>query len=183
MRTPRLYLNVSRGKMRNKDAEKALDGFEGYLRELQFKIKEYQEQKTPSWIAVMVDPDEGDREVLVQFNGKSYYSLGFFRRIQQVDLTKKFLIGAYTPKDANEKLSMCYMKQLGQKVEANKELVPDPQVVQVGGEDIKDFSDAIRSCKEIAERINAQLRQIVAQTPRTPEPENSPVPPPDEAPF
>jgi hypothetical protein len=72
---------------------------------------------------------------------------------------------------------------MGQKIDAKKEVISDPEDVEVGGEKIKNWATPMAQCAELAEKIKGTLRDIVNDGSMVRHTENTPVPPPDEPPF
>lgn len=158
MRTPRQFLNVSRGKLINKKDEKYIDGYIGKLTEVKFVTDTFEGQPQPKWKVIMKNmaSTEGG-EAQIAFKADAYYALGWFRRILSVNVARPFLMGVYRPKDGNEKISLCYMRQDEQKIEANKDVVRDPVKVTVGTKEILDWTDALSDCNKIAIELGKRI--------------------------
>ncbi len=179
-RTPRVFLNVSKGKLSNNKEGKHIDGYIGRLTELKFVTETFEGQPTPKWKVVMKNmADPEGSEAQIAFKADAYYALGWFRRILNVNLARPFLMGVYRPKDSNEKISMCYLMQDEQKIEADKERIPDPVKVMVGTKEIMDWTKTLEVCNQIAlevqEKIRVASRLLAQQAPAAPEYEGPPL--------
>lgn len=158
LRTPRQFLNVSRGKLVNKKDEKFLDGYIGKVTEIKFVTDTFEGQPQPKWKVILKNMASAEGvEAQIAFKADAYYALGWFRRILNVNIARPFLMGVYRPKDGNDKISLCYMRQDEQKIEANKDTVRDPVKVTVGTKEILDWTDALDDCHKVAAELTKRI--------------------------
>lgn len=119
-----LYLNVANGIMRHKykvqvpaekegdpptekTVEEIYNGWIGKITDIQRVEGKYEDKPIFKYQITMVHEGE---VAYVQFTEDTYYCLGFFQRLRNVDFSKTLLIGVLPGKD-NKKISFCYLKQ------------------------------------------------------------------------
>jgi len=159
-RTPRTFLNVSKGKLANNKDGKYLDGYIGKLTDIKLVMESYEGQPSPKWKIVMKNmADPEGSEAQISFKADAYYALGWFRRILNVNLALPFLMGAYRPKDSNEKISLCYMRQNEIKIEADKDRIPDPVKVTVGMKELLDWTATLEECNKISDEVRVRIQK------------------------
>lgn len=124
-----LFLNVSCGFLVNKKKEISTRGYEGIFKSIAMEDNEYEGKNIPKIKVHMIDAKTHD-EAVISFTAESWYAIGFFQRIDKIDLTKPFTLGV-SQSDKNEKISFCWMKQSGNKIEKD-ETFPMPEKVNVG---------------------------------------------------
>lgn len=181
IRTPRQFLNVSKGKLANNKDGKFIDGYVGKLIEIKYALEKYEGQQNAKWKIVMrnmTDPEGSEAQI--SFKADAYYALGWFRRIRQVNLGLPFLMGVYRPKDSNEKISLCYMRQGELKIEPDKDIVPDPVKISVGTKELLDWTKTLEVCTQIADELRERIRK--AATAQQAVPERAEYIPPDNEP-
>lgn len=162
-----LYLNVSKGKLVNKQKNIEANAYEGTLVGIREREGEFEGQKTLK-IELKMKDTQSDEHAIIQFTKEAYYALGFFARIRKIDLTKPFTVGTL-PSEMNEKMSFCYLKQAGQtKIEADKSF-PKPKKVTLNKKEVLDWSACFDEMDAIMKFLNEKLASNSGGT-QVPEP-------------
>lgn len=169
-----LYLNVGNGHIyktiKDGDAKKKVDisAYEGMLIGIKEVEDTFEGQKVQK-IELKIQDNASPQIAIVKFTMEAWYSVGFFSRIQKIDVSKPFTIGAL-PSDQNEKVSFCYLKQSGvknaagvEKVEADKDF-PRPKKVTLGSKDVLDWTLPLEKMRAIMVELLAKLPKEVAAT-------------------
>lgn len=169
------YYHVASGKLRRHTSEKGpdgktvyvdIDGYEGQLKKIE-RFKDSFEGRENEKIRVqMFDSDTGITADIT-FSAETFFVPGFFSRLLNVDLDKPFVIGVL-PSDKNEKMSFCYMKQDGKKIEKNSDF-PKPKEVPVGKTVQYDFTDVNKAVDEIIAQVTDYLKTVALAQEATPE--------------
>lgn len=152
------FVNVANGKLHFKenDEKKTADFLEGVITSIGEIEDELDGQKT---IKVVVDMADADRTYRLKFTRDAWFSVGFFARIGNIDITKPVKVGVMQS-EKNEKVSFCWMKQQGQKIEPSKE-TPRPVKTTVGkgksAKEVIDFSDFNDFVEKTMKKINEAL--------------------------
>ena len=191
-RSATVFLFVSKGKFVNKQKEISLDGYEGFLIKLTRSTADYQGTAYEEYrLHVRDSAPDSREEATICFRLESWFSASFFSRLPNVDLSKPVLVGVYNDKEVNEKISFCYMRQGGQKIERDKSF-PMPNKVIVNKKTVYDYTDVEAVYDAQAVRINeagaklGDLPQATGPAPKaSEEPPANDVPPPkdDDLPF
>lgn len=92
-----------------------LDGYEGRLLSIEKRENEFEGKKTMQVCVKMLDEESG-KKAEIQFTDKTFFMQSFFSRLVNVDIEAPFIIGVM-PSEQNAKMSFCYMKQFGKKIE------------------------------------------------------------------
>lgn len=87
----------------------AVFAYEGTLLDIKRKEDEYEGQAVMK-IELKVQDNKSDEVALISFSEESWYSQGFFSRIEKVDLSRPFMLGV-SASEQNEKVSFCWIKQ------------------------------------------------------------------------
>lgn len=161
-----LYLSVSKGSLVNKKKNIDTRGYEGLLIGIAEKQDEYQGQPVTKVQLKMKDPKTGEIAI-VEFNEESWYSIGFFSRIHEIDLTRPFIVGV-SASDKNEKISFCWLGQKGLENEttgketANRDKTfPVPEKKTLGRKEIMDWSAPLERIAAIMDSISEKLGEHV----------------------
>ena len=150
-----LFLHVSCGNLINKKKAIKASAYEGIFISITEKEDEYDGKPVTKVEVKMKDPETGEIAI-IQFTQESWFTLGFFARIQKIDLAKKFTIGVM-PSEQNEKMSFCYLKQEGiAKVEADKNF-PKPGKTKVGKKDVMNWAAPLEAMQAIVAEMNAKV--------------------------
>lgn len=156
-----LYLSVSKGILRNKKKNIETRGYEGILIGIEEVEDSY--EGVPRMRVNLKMKDPKSKEVaIIQFNEETWFSIGFFSRIQKIDITKPFTLGV-SPSEKNEKISFCWLKQEGvfnekkePKVEADKDF-PKPVTTKIGRNEVQDWGKPIERILTIIDELKAKL--------------------------
>lgn len=148
-----LFLNVSCGWLVNKKKEISTRGYEGLFKSIAREVDTFEGKNLDKIKIHMTDHKTGD-EAVISFTAESWYAIGFFQRIEKIDLLKPFIIGV-SQSDKNEKISFCWMKQNGKAIEKNTAFVL-PEKVKVGKADVINWEPV----NEIVDRIIEKLNDI-----------------------
>lgn len=151
------YYNVSCGHLKTGSGETArsISAYSGILLEIKEEEDKF-ENKPVKKIALRIQDDSSPTIAIVKMTKESWYALGFFARIQKIDVTKPFVLGVL-PSDQNEKMSFCYLKQDGiDKIEADKNF-PRPKKVKISDKDVMDWSDPFKRMAEVMAEVNAKI--------------------------
>ena len=125
-----IFLNVSRGKFRNKEKQIEAWAVTGKLAGIKFKADTFENQPISKVEVIMKDVDE---TFIISFTEESYYALGFFSRLanEMLDILKPFTLGVMES-EQNEKISFCYIKQGETKITPQPDF-PKPEKITTGG--------------------------------------------------
>lgn len=171
-----LYLNVGNGHIyktiKDGDTKEKVDisAYEGTLIGIKEVEDTFEGQKIQK-IELKIQDNTSPQIALVKFTMEAWYSVGFFSRIQKIDISKPFTIGAL-PSDKNEKISFCYLKQAGvknaegkEKVEADKDF-PRPKKVTLGSKEVLDWEVPLEKMRTIIVELLSKLpKEIVSPPP------------------
>lgn len=128
--------------------------YTGYLRSIKRFTDEYKGEENEKIEVVISD---GDENIRFQFTLEAWYAVGFFQRIRNIDLAEKFTLGVMES-EQNEKISFCWMKQAGKKIERDEKF-PAPEKKTVGKKVYHDWEAVVTAAdKEIA-RIQKAIGQ------------------------
>jgi hypothetical protein len=175
-----LFLNVSCGFLVNKKKEISTRGYEGILESISQETDEF-EGKPIDKIKLHMRDHKTDEKAVISFTAESWYAVGFFQRIENIDLTKPFTLGV-SQSEQNEKISFCWMKQGGKKIEKNAE-IPVPETVTVGKKEIKDFEKFLEEAGKIIQRLNYFTPKEEPEPAEEPTEEPEPIDGNDKLPF
>jgi hypothetical protein len=155
-----IYFQVSCGNLKyKKDGKKeTAKAYEGKLIKIEYDDdNEFEGKKIPQYHIYM--KDEANNELaIITFGEDTYFYKGFFSRIENVDLSKPFILGVIGSKE-NEKISFCYLKQNDTVIKANENF-PNPEKIKKGKIEFNDWSNVNSAVSEILERINSKLEKI-----------------------
>lgn len=153
-----LYLKVTCGRLIHKKGgviTHNFGGYEGTIIGIRERENEFEGKKLLN-IEVKMKDTTSDEIVIIQFNKKAWFALGFFARIKKIDFTKPFTIGVL-PSEQNEKMSFCYLKQLNLNIKKD-DYFPKYATIKVSGEDVQDwtypFEEMNETIKYISEKIS-----------------------------
>lgn len=150
-----LFLNVSTGYLRNKSKNIQCRSYTGSLIEISEKTDEFEGRPIDKVVLKMKD-NLSDEIALISFTKGSWYSNGFFSRIQKVDLSKPFILGCSNSQEF-EKVTFCWIRQ-GEIVGADKEKFAKPKKVKIDGDKIiDDWTEMINLLPAIIEEINGKV--------------------------
>ena len=153
-----LWLTISGGKLVNKKKEISANAYTGFLKKIELRTDDYEGQEVEKVLLTLKDKDETAK---VQFTFESWYSIGFFERITNVDITKAVTIGAM-PSDQNEKMSFCWMKQGETKIVKTDMVKPENTLI--GKRQIKDWTKFIEAAHKIISDINSKIDFVSSET-------------------
>jgi hypothetical protein len=161
-----LFLNVSCGFLVNKKKEISTRGYEGLFKSISRETDEFEGKAIDKIKLHMTDHKTGD-EAVISFTAESWYAIGFFQRIEKIDLSKQFIIGV-AQSDKNEKISFCWMKQGGNKIEKN-ESFPLPEKVMVGKSEVMNWEPVTAMSDYIIGKLNSiEVANIPDELPHKP---------------
>lgn len=185
------YFRVSKGKLKYKENGKEMTAsrYSGIMVGIREKHGEYEGKPTVQIEVKMKDPETG-AFAIIQMTKEAWFSLGFFARIQKVDITKPFTIGVLASKE-NEKMSFCFLRQEGYVnpdpnkkgiIDADKNF-PKYTTVKVSGKDVQDWTQPFAKFDEILKELDAKLaKQSPVAQPAAESPALVPTPD-DDLPF
>lgn len=145
------YLNVTCGFLVNKKQEIKVRGYEGKLVGIRFEDDDYQGKPVPKVKLVMEDPEE-EKKALITFHAEGWYMWTFCQRILSIDLTKPFILGVSGPDDPESKMSFCWMKQDGKKIEKDEKF-PLPVKEKKGRKEVVNNEAAVAASEKIINDI------------------------------
>lgn len=127
-----LYINVSKGKLITGSGEnkKEFISYTGTLLKIEPFQDEY-EGKPQNKIRLTFNDGEDPRNASITFLEDSWFGVGFFARILNIDFKKPFTLGVIQS-DKNEKVSFCYLKQGDKKIEKHPDLVSPVKTTKKG---------------------------------------------------
>jgi len=152
-----LFLNVSCGFLVNKKKEISARAYEGIFKSISREVDNYEGKELGKIKVHMIDAKTHE-EAVISFTAESWYAIGFFQRIDKIDLSKPFTIGV-SQSDKNEKISFCWMKQGGNKIEKD-ELFPVPEKVNVGKTVVLNWEPVNEAADKIMERLNKLFSEV-----------------------
>ena len=159
---PLLYLTISKGWLVNKKKKIETRGYEGTLIGIEEKPDEY-EGKPVMKVRLKMKDTKTAEIAAIEFTQESWFSLGFFARIEKVDITKPFTLGV-SPSEKNEKMSFCWIGQKGLKnAKTGKETAegdpnfPKPEEKVIGRTKVQDWSKPLERMLPIIEALQAKL--------------------------
>jgi hypothetical protein len=154
-----LFLNVSCGELLNKKQDIHEKAFTGKLVKIK-KVEDVYEDKPLD--KVMVFMNDGKQTVAIKFTLESWYSVGFFQRIDNVNLDHEFTLGVMGS-DKNNKISFCWMKQGDVKIEKTE--IPIPEKVTVGKTTVTNFEKFTVHAVNWIEEFKAAKPETHEETP------------------
>jgi len=157
------YLNVSSGRFINKKAGISEYAYEGKVISIKREMDNYEGKEIPKIVIIMEDEDR----VCIKFTEESWYGVGFFSRIEKVDLTQPLMLGI-SGSEKNDRISFCWMKQGGETIKKDEDF-PLPKKVEVGRNTIQDWG-------EYSERVTVILNELYLTEQTPPENNEEPVP-------
>lgn len=153
------WLNVSQGKLVNKERGESLDGWQGTVTSIKKRSGEYNGEPK---VDVILGMSDGKENVLISFNAESPFARGFFNRIEKCDLSKPIDLGVIGWDDDGKRdkaVSFCYIRQGGIKIEAD-ESFPKSKEVKIGNVRGKDWSEVNAATDKVMEKMQAQLTKL-----------------------
>lgn len=149
-----IYVNVSCGFLQNKKANPPIKSraFTGFLLSLDRQADDY-EGKEIMKIAIKMKDDKTNELVMIKFTEDTWFSFSFFARLQNIDLEKAFTLGV-SGSDDNEKMSFCWMRQAGKKIEQVEMLKPEK--VKVGNNEVYDWGPFLEVIAGLMIDINSK---------------------------
>jgi hypothetical protein len=155
-----LFLNVSCGYLVNKKKEIKARAYEGFLLSIAREEDEY-EGKPINKIRLELIDDKKER-ASISFTEESWFSIGFFSRLQNTDMSKPITVGV-SGSEKNEKISFAWMKQGPKKIDKDPDF-PVPVKVQVGNKEILDWTGTFKRFNEIIIKVNEDIAKAVRGT-------------------
>lgn len=165
----KLFYHVSCGKLKLSTGKKDengdpvyedFDGYEGQLVGIEKFEDEYEKKKQKKIRVTMqseVKVKGGETELEtaeITFTDETFFVPAFFSRLVNVEIDKPFLLGVL-PSEQNEKMTFCFMKQYGKKIEKDKTF-PQPEKIGDSKYDFRDVTKRVNSLiAEIQEYLNA----------------------------
>lgn len=172
------WINVSQGKMVNRQSGVSIDGWNGHVTSIKKREGDYSGEPKVDVILGMAD---GRENVLISFNAESPYARGFFARIEKCDLSQPIDLGVL-PWDDNgtrdKAVSLCYIRQDGTKIEPISDFANSSKV-KVGSKTVSDWSSMNTATDEIVARMQSKL---IAQAPAPAQNHSAPEPQYEEEP-
>lgn len=149
-----LFLNVSGGRLINKQKQISFFGYEGTLIGLKQIMDEF-DGKQISKIKLLMKDAKTDEIAQISFTEESWFSQGFFSRIGAIDLSKPFVLGV-SGSDVNEKVSFCWMKQFNNKIEHDKDF-PRP-ITNARGK--QNYDEMIEATTKLMETLTKKVEEL-----------------------
>lgn len=146
-----LFLNVSCGFLVNKKKEISTRGYDDAFFMSIKKEEDVFEEKPMMKYKLHLKDASSMEEVVISFTAESWFAIGFFQRIEKIDVSKPFTVGV-SKSDVNDKISFCWLRQSGQPVKKD-ETMPMPEKVKVGKIEVNNWEPF----NEHAERVIAKL--------------------------
>lgn len=147
------YISVANGKLNTvvNGNKESFDWYEGTLVGIRLIEDEWEGQPVAKVELLMAD--ESGEKVKIKFTQETWFSVGFFSRIQAVDLARPFRLGAM-PSEQNEKITFCFMRQ-GDKIPSDKS-TPRPEKVKVGKKTVMDWQGFNAFVEQVIGEIGAK---------------------------
>lgn len=137
-----LFLNVSKGKLVAgsvaKGTHKEYYAFTGNLLKIEPFQDEYEGKPIFKVRLHMQDMSEANKTTIT-FTEESWFSVGFYARLYNVDLSKPFTVGAMQS-EQNEKVSFCWLKQGEKKIEKHPDAVSPTKTVNKRKADLVEYN-------------------------------------------
>jgi hypothetical protein len=157
----KLYLNVNKGMLVNKKMGLSMYAYQGTLINIDRKDEPY-EGKTISKVRVSLQDNESDQIAIIQFLEDSYYSLGFFQRLEMIDVFKPIIIGV-SKSEQNEKVSFAWMKQNGHAIKVDRNAFVKPKKVSIGKDKfVFDWTECLERFSIIIDKVNGELTNSIS---------------------
>jgi len=156
-----LFLNVNKGRLVNKKRGLEFTGYEGFFQGIGRTLDTYGGEQKTKIIVQMRDTEPNSNEVaVIWFTEESYFSLGFFGRILNVDIREPFTFGVVpSDREGREKMSFCYLKQNGKTV-PKQENIPVPQKRQIGkSKQVLDWSECLAFFDEVIIELESRMQK------------------------
>jgi len=159
------FLTVTKGKIVNKKKNIKADWVEGLITKIELKDGTFENQKTLKGEVTILDM-KSKEQFKLQFSAAGWYSQGFFARTPNLNFSLPTFIGAFGPKDDDKKgtedaskVSFCYMKQNGAKIE---KIVgtPQPEKVTFNRQEQTSWDKFLAFAEVEVARINAKLKEL-----------------------
>jgi hypothetical protein len=149
------FANIANGKINStiNGEKKQFDFYEGRLLSICTIDDDFEGNITPK-VELTMEDDKGERSK-IKFTLEGWYAVGFFARIMAVDLHKPFTLGVMGSEE-NAKISFCWLKQSGKKIEGAKD-VPKPQQVTIGTKKMSDFTEFLKFADECLNMLQRNL--------------------------
>lgn len=161
----RTFFHVSGGKLKKATGKKDekgkaiyedLDGYEGRLTAIE-KFKDEYEGKPQNKIRITMVDDKTGEVADITVTDNTFFIPAFFARLENVEIDQPFLLGVL-PSEQNDKMSFCFLKQYGKKIEKNPDF-PKPEKIDTGGGQIVYKWTAVgMAVDSIIEQINGFLK-------------------------
>lgn len=151
------WVHVSNGKMRNKNVTPPIecDTFTGKLIGLNRFMDTYEGKDIPKLVIQMADDKTGEI-VFISCTDDTVFSSAFFARIEKVDLSQPFLLGAFQNEEAAaKKITYGYIKQNNNVIKRD-ESFPKSKEVKVGTVVGRDFSEIHERVAQIINKLQAK---------------------------
>jgi len=136
------YLHVTKGKLKGTiaGAEVSYDFYTGVITKMQRIKDEFEGNPLTKWRLHMQD---GGEKVSIDFLDASSFMLSFFQRLLNADPNKAITVGV-SKSEQNEKVSFCWMKQDGNKIERNLSVLPQPEKIDTGVGQVKNWAPTMK---------------------------------------
>jgi len=168
------YYNVSCGKLRKNTGQKSedgrtiyeeCDGYEGKLISIEKYTSEFEGKQQNKIRLKMMDVDTG-KIADISFTNNTFFAIGFFSRIINVDLDKPFTFGV-CKSEFNDKISHCYIYQDGVKIEKDEKF-PQPEKIEIDdGNVVYKWSNVSKVFDKIIEDIQTYISKQNKSKPET----------------
>ena len=149
-----MFVSVANGKMNYKEGgeKKHADFFDGRLTGISLIQDEFEGNVTQK---IELTMEDGTQKAKIKFTLEAWYSVGFFARIPKINLAEPFRLGVFGSEE-NEKVSFCFMKQGGAKVEGKKD-IPKPENIQAGKKTVVDWTKFDEYAESVIAHVQAKL--------------------------
>ncbi len=160
-----IYLNVSCGKLVNKQKDISVYGVSGHIQSITEKEDEYEGKPIAKTVVKLTDKGE---TFIITFSTESWYAIGFYSRLEKIDFAKETTLGV-SQSDQNEKVSFCWMKQGTTKIESDKEF-PKPEKKKMGKKEIIDWTTPLEKFAELIAMANEKINSTLPEPSENNEP-------------
>lgn len=167
------FFHISGGKLKSSTGKKDeagkniyedFDYYEGTLVGLE-KYEDKYEDKPQNKLRITMRDDKTGEIADISVTDETFFIPAFFSRLINIEIDQPFLLGVM-PSEQNEKMSFCYMKQFGKKIEKDKDF-PGPDKVDLGkGKTGYNWTKVSEKTDHIIAEVNGFLK--TASTESTP---------------
>lgn len=152
-----LYLNASNGALRNKKENIEAMSYTGKLLSIIQTTDMFEEQVVPK-IELKVKDLSSEQVASIKFNEASWFSFGFFARIDKIDVSLPIEIGASGQKE-NEKVTYCWLKQSNKPLEKSIDACFNAKKITVSCKPANDWGELVKVIPGLVKILQDKLNQ------------------------